>query len=87
MSGSCGRCSCRGCRRGQTAQVAGVSTTCGEVHSAPRGVGLTVAQKEGAIDEDTVATVDGEIDMEDDVVKLSWTRRALGLLDLETRCG
>jgi hypothetical protein len=49
---------------------------------------VTVAQKKGAIDEDgnTVETVVEEVaDVEDDVVKPSWTRRAPGLPLLETR--
>jgi hypothetical protein len=43
-----------------------------------------MAQKEGAIDEDG-DTVEEVADVEDDVVKPSWTRRAPVLPRLETR--
>jgi hypothetical protein len=46
---------------------------------------VTVAQKEGAIDEDVDAAVEEVANAEDDAVKPPWTRRALGLLRLETR--
>jgi hypothetical protein len=81
-SGSCGRCSCRGCRRRQAAQVAGAGTTLG-------GARVTVAQKEGVIDEDSgavEAVVEEVADAEDDAVKSPWTRRASGLPRLETCC-
>ena len=53
----------------------------------PRRSRVMVAQKEAAIDEDDdaiEAIVDEEADVEDDVVKPSWTKRALGLPCLET---
>jgi hypothetical protein len=51
-----------------------------EGHNVQRGARLTVAQKEGAIDEvgDAVTTInEGEVDGEDNVVKPPWTRRGV----------
>jgi hypothetical protein len=54
----------------------GAGTTCGKARNAPRGVRVTMAQKEGTIDEDGDAVVVEEADVEDDVVKPPWTRHA-----------
>jgi hypothetical protein len=86
-SGTYGRCSCRGHRRRQAAQVAGAGVACGKARGASGGARMMVSQKEGAIDEDsdTIEEVVEEVaDAEDDAVKLSWTRRAPGLARLET---
>jgi hypothetical protein len=58
------------------------------MREGPRRARVTMAQKEGAIDEDgdaVEAVVEEEADAEDDVVKPPWTRRAPGLPRLETR--
>lgn len=65
-----------------------VGTAHGKVCGAPRGTRVTVAQKEGTIDEDGDAVevvVEEVADAEDDAIKLSWTRRALGFPRLEMR--
>jgi hypothetical protein len=72
VSGSCGRCSYRGRRRRQAAQVAGAAR--GKAYDAPGGARVTTAQNEGAIDEDNnivEAAVEEVVDAEDDVVKPS----------------
>jgi hypothetical protein len=55
----------------------------------PGGARVTVAQKEGAINEDSdavEAVVEEVADVEDDAVKPSWTRRAPGLLRVVDEC-
>jgi hypothetical protein len=61
----------------------GTGAACGKARNAPRGVRVTMAQKEGTIDEDDYAVVVEEADIEDDVVKPPWTRHAPCLPRLE----
>jgi hypothetical protein len=62
----------------------GAGAARGKARNTPGGVEVTMAQKEGAIDEDDDTVVDEEADVEDDVVKPPQTRRAPGLPSLET---